>query len=283
MAKDSTLYNSFILDQSIPSDSLPATVVEGLYNDTNTYTITEKDSAVTGIGYDGDSLPYSLAKSDGIFVFFFLCFLLFTYMYKENFFSLKENIVQLFSLRKRPVNYGEITTKEVGFSYLLVIQTFILMSIGLYDAFIEYIPSGNSYPPLLVIASFVGLMLLFIGIKYVWYKIFGYIFDLRKSLRDLMQANLNIFEMLGIIFFIPMLLLIYLEYWHLYIICFMLLLFLISQIIFFIKIVLYFVKEKFSFLFLIAYHCTVEIIPYLLLGVGLIYLYKTHLFNVVIL
>lgn len=270
-------------DPFVSSDSLPAAMIEGFCNDSNSYTIMEKEDTLTDIVYAGDNLPYSLAKSDGIFVFFFLCFLLFTYMYKENFFSLKENIVQLFSLRKRSVNYGEITTKEVWFSYLLVTQTFILMSIGLYDAFMEYIPSGNNYPPLLVIASFVGLMLLFIGIKYVWYRVFGYIFDLRKSLRDLMQANLNIFEVLGIIFFIPMLLLIYLEYWHLYIICFMLILFLISQIIFFIKIIVYFVKEKFSFLFLIAYLCTVEIIPYLLLGVGLIYLYKTHLFNVVIL
>lgn len=231
----------------------------------------------------GDKLPFSFSASDGLFVFFFICFIVFTRIYREGFVYLKENIVQIFYLRERVVNYKEITTKEIWFSYFLIFQSIVLISIALYDTFIEYIPTSNLLSPLLVTAFFVVLIAIFVFLKYIWYKLFGYIFDLGRTMYAMMQSAINIFEVLGIIFFIPVLLLIYLEYWHFYIICFMLIVFLIAQIIFFIKVIVYFVKEKFSFLFLIAYLCTVEIIPYFILGVGLIYLYKTDLFNVIIL
>lgn len=284
MARDSIPYNIAERLDTLPGN-VPAENVCYFQNGDSIalQAIVAKGDKYAESRYTGENLPYSLAKSDSIFIFFFICFILFARIYKESFIYLKENVALLFSLSNKRTNYKEITTKEAWFSHLLVLQSIVLIAISIYDSFMEYLPMESNPPPLLAIGSFIGLFLIFILIKFIWYKIFGYVFDLGKGTAYLMKTGMNIFEILGIIFFIPVLLLIYLEYWHLYIICFLLILFLISQIIYFIRIIVYFVKEKFSFLFLIAYLCTVEIIPYFFLAAGLVYLYKTDLFNVVIL
>lgn len=84
-----------------------------------------------------------------------------------------------------------------------------------------------------------------------------------------------IIEILGILFFIPTLFLLYADYLHTEIAIFMLILFIVSQLILFYRMIVYFIREKFSFLFMIAYLCTIEIVPYIFLAAGLILLYKT--------
>ena len=282
MTKDSIPYNPFS-ESSIRPDFYNNALEE---NDLTVYAdsiASVESKEAEEVRYTGDKLPFTLSASDGLLIFFFLCFAVFTRIYKESFLYLREDLLHLFSFKERSINYKEITTKEVWFSYFLVSQTVALLAIILYDIFVEYVPNGDTIPPLLLIVVFAVLLFLFIGLKYLWYKVFGYVFDVGKTMQLIMQTGTSIFEILGIVLFIPTLLLIYLEYWHLYIIYSIIILFLIAQIIFFIKVVVYFVREKFSFLFLIAYLCTVEIIPYFILGMGLIYLYKKDLFNVIIL
>lgn len=245
------------------------------------YTAVDSDKPQL-IRYDGESLPFSLAQSDSVFVFFFLCFMIFAHIFKGNFDFLKENTLVVLSLRQKHEDSYETTSREIGLSIFLLIQTVVLISFCVYDTFSEYIPTTFDSQPLVTILSFILLILLFFVSKFIFYKLFGYIFNLKNLTKLFTQTNLRIFETLGIVFYIPVLLLIYLEYWHIYIICLMLLLFLVSLTMFFVQIINYFVKEKFNFLFLIAYLCSVEIIPYLFLGAGLVYLYKTDLFSVIL-
>ena len=58
-----------------------------------------------------------------------------------------------------------------------------------------------------------------------------------------------------------------------------LILFLIVQITLFYQIIVFFIGQKFNFLYLIAYLCTFEILPYVYLAIGLIQLYRTDVFN----
>lgn len=239
-------------------------------------------STFTNGRHEGKNLPYSLAQSDGVFLFFFLCFMMFAHILKGNFVFLKENVMVALSLRQKHDDSYETTSREVGFSIFLLVQAVVLISFCIYDTFSEYMQTENSTQPLLIIVSFILLILVFFALKFAFYKVFGYIFELKYLTDVLVQTNLDIFKTLGILFYIPVLFLIYLEYWHIYIICFMLLLFALSLILFFVRIINYFVKEKFNFLFLIAYLCSVEIIPYLFLGFGLVYLYKTDLFSAIL-
>lgn len=246
----------------------------------NTESVMEKVSKISR--YYGEPLPSSLAQSDSVFVFFFLCFMIFARIFKGNLGFLKENMLVVLFLRQKHEDSYERTSREIGLSIFLLIQAVVLISFCIYDSFIEYIPPVYDNSPLITILSFIVLILLFFAFKFLFYKLFGYIFDLKNIGQVLTQTNLRIFETLGIIFFFPVLLLIYLEYWHIYVIGIMLVLFVLSLTMFFVQIIRYFVKEKFNFLFLIAYLCSVEIIPYLFLGVGLMYLYKTDLFSVIL-
>src|SRR5690606_2489510 len=105
------------------------------------------------------------------------------------------------------------------------------------------------------------------------------IFDEQKRMGVWRRTYIIGIEILGMLYFIPTLLLIYSNYYHLQIIIFMLILFLIVQLILFYQIIVFFIREKFNFLYLIAYLCTFEILPYIFLMIGLVYLYRIDVFN----
>jgi hypothetical protein len=176
--------------------------------------------------------------------------------------------------------YGQTTVKEMLYSYFLVIQAVVLAAICICDIFIEIETPGQSNGrPLGTIISFIVLIALFLWIKDILYKIIGYIFDQQKAMSFWRRTYMVSVGILGILYFIPTLLLIYSSYYHIQILVFMLVLFLIVQLTLFYRIVVFFINQKFNFLYLIAYLCTFEIFPYIFLSMGLIYLYRTDVFN----
>lgn len=233
---------------------------------------------------EGVSLPVMLSGSDGLFALVFACFMLLSFSFREIASFLKENVLLAFSSTKaEKLSEKTVTSKERFNLYLLVFTFILILSISSYVVVDRFYPIVKDYGQLLsTIGTFILVLTVFIILKLLVNKLVGYIFEIEKRTGIWNFSYLILFSALGGSCFVPVLLLIYSKVQFDIIIAFMLILFLIVQLSIIFRVVSYFRDQKFSIMFLIAYLCTVEIIPYIFLGIGMVYLYKVDIFNTVL-
>ncbi len=228
-------------------------------------------------GHEGVNKVFTLEQDDGVLALLVLCFLLFTRIFKGGFTFFKENTRLLFSTRENLNLFSETTVTEFWFNFILIFQTILLSAIILFDTFLESdeykLPQHSFYTILL----FMLTIFVFLFFKYLFYKILGYLFDFQDRIRIWLRSCTIVLSMLGIIAFIPTLMMVYSQNFHDYLLVFFLGLFILSQLILFYRIIAFFLHEDVNFFFLIAYLCGVEIIPYIILYQVLVYLYKVDL------
>lgn len=228
-------------------------------------------------GHEGIAKVFTLEQDDGVLALLVLCFILFTRIFKGGVTFFKENARVLFSTRESFNLFSETTVTEFWFSFVLIFQTILLSSIVIFDVFLE---SDNYKMPqhsLYTILLFMLTILIFLVAKYTFYKALGYLFDVRDQVRIWLRSCTIVLSMTGILAFIPTLMMVYSQNLHDYLLIFSLGLFILSQVILFYRVITFFLQGNVNFLFLIAYLCGVEIIPYIILYQVLIYLYKVDL------
>lgn len=287
-------YKITLNQDSIPYNNIPEkrtvydSLLTNIYSDnTSPENVVDMDSLkvktdtlIKDNRHEGVQMPFSIEQSDSIFGLLLLCFLFFTHIYNGGYTFLKENVTLLLYPEKSQRFHRQTTSKEMLYSYFLVFQAVVLMAIAIYDVFIENDPGLETlHKPLLRIILFMLLIGLFFGIKDILYRILGYLFDAQKGINQWRRTYVVAIEILGILYFLPVLLLVYSPYYHFQIITFMAILFLLVQLLLFYQIIIFFIREKFNFLYLIAYLCTFEILPYIFLFIGLAYLYRIDVFN----
>ena len=277
--------DSILLKDSVRQDYFGLRSVQGEVFDvsdgTTEYALyAEKAVRKEKAGHEGMHIPFHMEQADGVFGLLLVCILFFAHVYNGGIAFLKENVSLLFSFDRGPKIHRQTTAREYLYSYFLIFQTVVLVSICIYNIFIEFDSRSEAVQrPFISILSYIVLIGLFLGVKDVIYLTLGYVFDEQKRMGVWRRTYIIGIEILGMLYFIPTLLLIYANYYHLQIIVFMLILFLIVQLILFYQIIIFFIREKFNFLYLIAYLCTFEILPYIFLMIGLVYLYRIDVFN----
>lgn len=231
--------------------------------------------------HEGVPMPFTIEQADGIFLLILFCFMFFAHIYSGGITYLKEKVKLLFSFdSERRILYNQVTAKETIYGYFLVAQAIVLISICLYDAFVLYSENPVSLTPFLSTFIFMVLVALFFRFKDLLYRLIGYIFDVSGKMAFWRQKSVALIQILGIIYFIPTLLLLYANIYNYQILVFMGILFLIAHLIFFYQIIIFFIEEKFNFLCLIAYLCTFEILPYIYLFIGMVYLYRIDVLSI---
>lgn len=243
------------------------------------YTTERKEESAGSLRNGGLALPFNMEQSDGIFILLLLCFLFFTHIYNGGLSFIKQNISLLFFSDKHK-EHRQTTVREIVYSYFLLFQVIVLISICLYDMMVEYDSANVITSPFFTVLTFILLTVVFLWAKDVIYKFVGFVFNQQRLMNTWRRISVVGLEMLGILYFIPTLLLIYSDFYHTEIFILMLVLFIIVQLVLFYQIISFFVNQKFNFLYLIAYLCTVEILPYIFLSTGLIYLYRIDIFNI---
>ena len=223
--------------------------------------------------------PVKLDRSDGVFALLVISFLLLAHVYNGGLAFFKENITLVFSATKTESLETQTTSKETVYSFFLVFLAVLLISISVYEGLDRFYPllEGDKRP-FVTIGLFVLLILLFVVAKMMINRFIGYVFDFGKQVDAWNRSYLVLFSIFGLLCFLPTLMLVYSSYWHSIIIGFVLVLFLIVQIILLLKVIVFFIGQKFNLLYLIAYLCTIEILPYIFLGIGLVHLYNTDIF-----
>lgn len=228
-------------------------------------------------GHAGVSKVFTLEQDDGVLALLVLCFLLFTRIFKGGFTFFKENSRLLFSTRENLNLFSETTVTEFWFNFILIFQTILLSSIILFDTFLESdeykLPQHSFY----TIVLFMLTIFVFLLFKYLLYRILGYLFNSQDQVKIWLRSCTIVLSMIGIIAFVPTLMMVYSQSFHNYLLISFLILFIISQLILFYRIIIFFLREDVNFFFLIAYLCGVEIIPYIILYQVLVYLYKVDL------
>lgn len=231
-------------------------------------------------GHVGIKRFFSIEQIDGIFVLLLLCFTLLVHIHRKGFGFFKGNLRLVFSSRATTNLFSESTISEFWYNFLLLFQTVFLCSIVFFIYFFESDVS-DTYPdsPFATIISFVLLISLFIAFKSLFYRFIGFLFSIQNFITIWLRAYTIVVEMIGITAFIPVLLLIYFDYYHNILFIIFLFLLLASRLIIISRIVLFFLQKNVNFLYLIAYLCSVEIIPYILLYNGLLFLYKIDIIS----
>lgn len=225
---------------------------------------------------EGIPLPFNLDQMDATFIIIVLCLLVFARIYRGDFSLLKSNITLLRSFKKNVKSTKVFTSRDMWYTYFLVMQFALLGSICMYNIFTEYgLNESDIRNPLRTMGLFILLIFAFLIIKIFLYRLIGYMFDKKKEMAIFEYLYIIMIETFGIAFFIPTLLIVYASYLHTPIAILLAALTLVGLIRLFYRIALYFIREKFNYLFMIAYLCSVEIIPYIFLATGLIFLYKT--------
>lgn len=230
-------------------------------------------------GHKGIAKVFSLEQDDGVFALLLICFLLFSRIIRGSFSFFRENVRILFSNRDDVRIFSETTITDFWFNFILVFQSILLSSIILFDIFLESDRYATPHHSFLTIIIFMVVISLFLGGKYQFYRLIGYLFNVTNKVQIWVRAYLFATEMMGIIAFIPVLFLVYSQNYHSFLIIFFIGLFVLSRIILFYKVITFFLQENINLLFLIAYLCSVEIIPYILLSQVLIFLYKIDITN----
>jgi len=239
--------------------------------------VPEKEKPQTG--HEGIKRPFTLEGDDGVFALLLICFVFFTRIYRGGFIFFRENIRLLFSSRKSPNLFSETTTTEFWFNFILLFQSVLLASIILFDWFLEADPSPVPPNSFYTISLFTLTIAAFLGLKYLLYRLVGFIFNIKEHVNVWLRNYMIVLEMMGIIAFIPALMLVYSQSFHQYLLIFFAVLFIVSHLILFYRLITFFLQQHVNFLFLIAYLCSVEIIPYVLLYGVLINLYRVDIIN----
>lgn len=219
---------------------------------------------------------------DGIFISLLLCFLLLVHVYRKGFLSFKENIQLAFSSRDDISMFSESTAREFWYNFLLIIQSAFLFSLILLIYFSETKTAVFQPQKIYVtLISFMLALLLFEGVKVLFYRFVAYLFDLQTGISVYLRTYMILIQVMGILLYLPVLLLIYFDYYHNIVIIFFFLLFIASRLIIIYRLSVFFLQKYVNPLYLIAYLCSVEIIPYILLYGGMVYLYENEIINLI--
>lgn len=230
-------------------------------------------------GHEGIKKAFTLENEDGVLILLLVCFLFFTRIYKGGIVFFKENTRLLFSNRENLNMFSETTIREFWFNFILLFQHVLLTAIILFDLFLE----SDKYPlpqyPFVTILVSLSVLSVFIYSKILFYRFIGYIFNIKEYMKIWVRTYIIVLEMMGMIAFVPTLIMVYSQSFHYILLSFFIVLFILSRLILFYRIITFFLRQHVNFLFLIVYLCTVEIIPYIILYQVLIYLYKVDLIS----
>ncbi|MDR1370013.1 MAG: DUF4271 domain-containing protein [Dysgonamonadaceae bacterium] len=221
-----------------------------------------------------EKIPDNPKLFDSVFIVFLVCFIIISRVLGSKarmFLSLPE---ELFRLKERKSIFSEPVGNELYIKLLLIFQTIIILSIFSYTVFI-----GNKENEIVVLSGFyenlgkIGLLLAsFFIYKWISYNIIGSIFFQKEILTQWLNNFTSMICLLGVIIFIPVVLMFYVKWMFSF--CYFFVLFCILTIIIIVicrTYVLFFYNlRKLHYLFL--YLCGQEMAPLLVLHLGLVYL-----------
>jgi len=208
------------------------------------------------------------------FILFFICFfILISVIGNKNKF-LRSMFSGLFRNKDRHNIFYETVTNETLNKFFLSLQTILLLSIVLYCyASHENFLSVTSLTQMLLFIGQCSLILIiFFAYKFLAYLAAGAIFFKKDAIQQWNEDYFSLISLNGILLFLPVLILFYVETAYTFCVYFMSFYFIFNLIFIFYKLYTLFFHKKQRLLYFILYLCTQEIIPLYLVYRGFVYL-----------
>jgi hypothetical protein len=121
---------------------------------------------------------------------------------------------------------------------------------------------------------------IFMGLKIVMYRTIGSFF-LREDMKHWVSQYSRLFELIGIVLFLPVICYLYLHELRYFISIFFFVLFFISRLVIVVELLNIFVKNKVGYFYFFTYLCGTEIAPYLLFYKGVLSIISIAANNIV--
>ena len=211
---------------------------------------------------------------DSIFIIFLICFIIISRVLSRKakmFLALPE---ELFRLKERKSIFNESVSHELYVKLLLLVQTIIILSIFLYLVFVN-----NNNSELINISEFyesIGKICLFLVIfffyKWVSYNVVGKIFFQKEALSKWLENFIALICILGMVIFVPVLLMFYIKWMFSFCYFFVIFCILIVVIIVIYRTFVLFFHDIRQLHYLFLYLCAQEIAPLLVFYQGLVYI-----------
>ncbi|MCD7973874.1 MAG: DUF4271 domain-containing protein [Candidatus Azobacteroides sp.] len=228
--------------------------------------------------YEGILRPYSFKMSSGITFLMLICFFLFVIIYKKGGDYIVQMTQNLFGQTERDSIFVDSTTSsEYQIKFFLLLQSTICLAVFFF-IFIKSSAGSNVFLPdkyiIINLLLGIGVILIFWCLKWLMNKFIGYIF-FDNQLTENWQSNYFFaIGLLGTLFFPVLLFIINAQnevLIHLSTNLFFLL-FGLGFLIFAFKGIRVFLVKPYGFFYFMLYFCALEIIPYIGLYMGLIYI-----------
>ncbi len=213
---------------------------------------------------------------DIVFLFFLICFLITSQIINKRGRMLSTMFSGLFRQKERKSIFSATIGNELYSKLLLCLQTTIILSIFIYTWFSHDFQSieTSSGKVLLIIGGSCFSFILYFLYKWLTYIVIGKIFFNKDAVEQWLDNFTSIICILGIILFIPVLLMFYID--SAYFFCYYFIiscLFLLAATIIY-RIYVLFFHDMSLLLYLFLYLCAQEIAPLVILYEGLIYFFN---------
>lgn len=230
----------------------------------------EKFSMFSGI--EGSSFLLNPLMSGVLFSMFFICFIIFSFIFSKEGVALSGNFNSILSFSSRSSKgYKEqVTTTEVWGEVFMIFQSILLFTIFLTTYLIDkgiLVVTFSSYA-FNFLSVFVAMTLL-ACLKYLIYRSIASFF-LHNDIKNWISRYFRLIELAGVVLFIPLFAYVFLPESRSTLLILILTVFVIVRLVVAIELLNIFVKNKVGSFYFFVYLCGTEIAPYLLFYKGML-------------
>ena len=223
-------------------------------------------------GFSGVLLPFSQTVQSVFFLFFAFCFVIVAFWFNREGPTLAANYRNIFSggVRRRTIFKEEITTAGIWSEFFLIFQTILILTIVFFTFFWDKGISDLSVKNkvLVFLAAFLGI-LLFLSIKYLVYKLIGYVFT-EWGMGEWTEKYFRVVELMGVFVFIPAMFFVFVPGYAKIALFLLIIIFFIIMMVVFWNLLNVFAKNKVGLLNYFLYLCAIEIVPFFLVYKGVV-------------
>ena len=216
-------------------------------------------------------IPYATRRDDVAVIIIFACFLLMGTVLgsiKKFMYEMMNNFVMN---RTRISIFNTSTSPEKYQLFILILVTCVFSGLCLFDLCIRFTPELlERLPSAILIGIYIGIMMLYLFIKWAFYHFLGWIFLDDETTSQCMEAYLTLIYYSCFYFLLQTMVQIYLHLplW----ICFALFIlgFLLIRVFIFFKWIKLFSVKFYGLFRLFLYFCALEIVPLILFGASVL-------------
>lgn len=224
-------------------------------------------------GIEGEPLPYSPRMDDGLAMILLSCFFVSSYVLARSKKFLFQQMKDFMLYRVRTNLFSISTGADMRYLLLLAIQTCVLGGICLLNYFNDARPElMEKVNPHLLLSGYVAICLFYLMMKWLLYSFLGWVFFDKSKIDVWLESYSTLIYYLGFTLFPFVLFLVYFDLNSILLVSIGLGLLVLTKILMFYKWIKLFSCNIYGVLLLILYFCALEIIPCLIVYLGMVQL-----------